>query len=125
MQVGRAKAVLALGLALGVLGGQLAESAHDPFAHVVCPEHGDTLHAERSGLARPTSDQPSLDSTKAKSEHDRHCGHAVLVGQSQGIQALAPPASPTTGRVARLRPVPSLPIALLRLAPKASPPTLV
>ena len=126
MLASRANAILALGVAFGVLGGQLAESAHESLAHVVCPEHGDTLHADRAGGGRSAPAEDQVHPASVGEGHEAHCGHAVVVA---GDDALFPSVAPPTGPLAELtHPAARTdrhPIALLRLAPKASPPTLL
>jgi hypothetical protein len=122
MGASRASATLALGVAFAVFAGQLAQSAHDPSAHVICPEHGDLLHADHAGRRGSVPAEPQLESTPVDGEHGSHCVHAVVVGEEGRSLVLVAPVRALGASVVAERAAPQPPIAILHLAPKASPP---
>lgn len=105
-----------------VLGAQLAETAHVEAKHVVCPEHGKLVHV-RAPIGAPTQTD-AVASLEAHEGHEAHCAHAFaaphLTAKPQGPVVATVSAGQTIPGSHPARPT----IALLRLAPKSSPPRL-
>ena len=123
---------LALGLALAVLFlvGQLSTFTHLLLVpHATCLAHGELIHLDGPpAAAAPATNEPAFAAAPPQSTNhgDEHC----VVAASGRERSISPSStgrlitSPRDGAVARLpRTVVIAPsLALLRLAPKSSPP---
>ncbi|MEQ9497337.1 MAG: hypothetical protein RIT81_10770 [Deltaproteobacteria bacterium] len=103
------------------VGAQLGAAAHEEREHTICPEHGERIHAQDH--AADSAAVPSWAALPAEEAHADHCvadfsvdasQDDVRPGSSATVAYLGSSATPTAW-VAH-------PIALLRLAPKSSPP---
>ena len=129
--VSRRFAALATGVLL--LAGQLSSLAHFALVqHARCAEHGELVHARAEGApvaAAPTATRGTSALTPAAAEEAHGHDHCVL-GVARRSGALLPgrttptaPAPRPSGVAARSLATPAAPsVALLRLAPKSSPP---
>jgi hypothetical protein len=127
----RARALSALGAYL-CLGAQLLGLVHVLVVrHATCPTHGEVTH----GLAaEPSSgDQPLADTIRgapgpALEHRDEHCLLAIarrreMAGLSPIAHAAVAPLPSTAPAIAGARPLITV-LAVLRLAPKTSPPAV-
>ncbi len=119
-------AALALTLLFAV--GQLAGFAHLVLVpHVTCPEHGELMHAEAAPAAPTLAGGPArawLNRGARAHGHD-HC--LAFSSRREDVLAAAGPAAPEVQAPAPHSAPPARtpfapPLALLRLAPKGSPP---
>lgn len=128
--VARRRAVFTFALAAMFLASQVSSFTHELLVkHVTCLEHGERLHAE-DGVAShvPEADSPALMASPAEvSGHGHeHCLATAARREELGV----PPAvgvaisAPVARFIASAFEVvvTESPVALLRLAPKASPP---
>lgn len=121
VRLSRSSRVVAVCAAFALFAGQIATSAHDETEHVVCPEHGEELHAESAeAKALPVLGYSS--GTEPES-HAFHCSGELFAPVEEADATLAWSAVSASFGAPTI-PVGSarLAIALLRLAPKASPP---
>lgn len=100
--------------------GQFGAVAHEETEHTICPEHGEAIHAE------PSTSHERAPGWSARTESESHAEHC---GAFFSLQARASSARPLSFAVPAVLPFlvrPALEatpsIALLALAPKASPP---
>lgn len=120
-----------LAIAAALVAGQLAPAGHDLLVrHVVCAEHGERTHASSTGagasdeeLAPLASDALTAARDASRADEHEHCRTVVLRGRGVRTHAevavrRAPPATATPFE---RDPAPPS-IAILRLAPKSSPP---
>jgi hypothetical protein len=116
----------------------LGSAAHFAFVrHSVCAEHGEAIHLEEvRASASPAEEEESFtDSRLARTSHlalgshgaDVHCAHAFCRREAPPPSAgTVIAASVSTGSVSErfADVVPPEPVERLRLAPKASPPSV-
>ena len=103
--------------------------------HTICPEHGEAIHSgspSETQALRPShegaTNAPALDGGAAPAEHAHD--HCLAQANTRERFALLPSADLTTGPLLLAPPRPSLAavaatpaVAVLRLAPKNSPPS--
>ncbi len=111
--------IVAVGGLFVLLAGQIAVSAHDETEHVVCPEHGDSFHAE----THTSHSAPGFNPRSEGTQHEVHCGgitvapveaSASRTSFAEAVRPLVIGAAPSELAFNA--------IALLHLAPKSSPP---
>ena len=114
-----------------LLAGPLAASGHYALVeHTVCPEHGEILHADEGPAEASTHEAlpPGVRQAPARHPGSSHeVDHCLAPATLPGPSVISPVPSPVgVGKKARRIPTPSvLPlasVALLRQAPKTSPP---
>ena len=116
--------LVALAAATVLVTAQLGSVAHDESEHTVCPEHGETIHAE---AVAAHEERPAWTAHRgAETDHAEHCGILTTLHAHASDFAPSQAASPL-GEALRSVPTPVLAtgIPLLHLAPKASPPASV
>jgi len=111
------------------MGGQLTAAVHIVVApHVLCAEHGELIEIglARADVARAPSDAGSLIADATTERGHDHCALAALgrsgVALGRGPMHEAPVAHDKTNTPAISIDSQSPAIAILRLAPKNSPP---
>jgi hypothetical protein len=132
----RTRRILALVLLCLCLAGQLSGFAHlVTVQHAVCPEHGEVVHGPPGGsevaLAPALAlggQLPALSPSSAPAAGHEH-DHCLLLSQRRGQAVPEPAPRPVRNAAQPARQVPgrevaccARSIALLRLAPKNSPP---
>jgi len=129
--VARRHAVFSFALAAMFLASQVSSFTHDLlFTHVTCLEHGERIHANEalSSPAPAPGDSPEVTaaSTDASGPGHEHCLATAARREESGVpparqvEELAP-GKPTVA-LAAVDVAGGTSVALLRLAPKGSPP---
>ena len=121
--------VFTVALGAVLLAAQLSAFNHQLFVqHVTCVEHGEQIHVEGAPAAVPGAEPAVTASATAAGHGHDHCSVFLARREEQApvsAPALELPEGPAVERPvveARSAGLPS-PVALLRLAPKGSPPT--
>jgi hypothetical protein len=137
LRAGRRRRIWTLVLVCLCLGGQYSGFAHLlTVEHGLCPEHGEVVHnpSKRSTSSAPTLplEAPALKPSPAGAadhDHDHSHDHCLLLSQRRGqdiprLVARLSPLLPSEFNLPLISDEPSIlhSIALLRLAPKNSPP---
>ena len=126
----RYRRCLAATVAALTLAGQLSSFVHFVVVrHMVCPEHGELVELEHTAPAATQANSP--DRNVYRTSGDEHPGHGhdhcLMTAQLRQRATLTQgePVHVAGPELARLAPAPGAPraaVALLRLAPKHSPP---
>lgn len=111
------------------LAAQVSSFTHELLVrHVTCPEHGELIHADESTAGSP-AEEPALAVRAAPAAISTH-GHEhclactarrgqLFIAAPTAALVVAPALKLAAGAARRTTPAP---VALLRLAPKSSPP---
>lgn len=125
--------IFSIALAALFVAAQLSSFTHELLVrHVTCPEHGELIHADEATASLPVSsdDAPALayraTSVEVSGHGHEHC--SVCTARREQL-FIAAPSAPLVS-AATLKEVVGVergnclpaPVALLRLAPKSSPP---
>jgi hypothetical protein len=126
---GRLGRAVALSLALAAMLGQVAGYAHLAFTrHVTCAEHGELVDAGSATTAVPDAERAAHGRVEATGDGDHAHEHCTIAPHRRDRATGAPVRSFIAGSsVAAVSGVratidPPRSIALIRLAPKSSPP---